>query len=345
LQRWINPDPAGDEDGPNRYKMVSNNPINLIDRFGLQGEQSFVSGLLAASALASLLVAGGFGLGSLADYGDEGAMVGAAVGAAVLALFLGTVVEEWWLAYQQSRPEVIAAEEQEFLKALKAQHRETADEYGLTEDEGVRFSNFVLEQIQSHGDIHTSFALHETDAGHIFAYVGPSTTAGQAVDALSSTKPGNKLNDLGHKTLLVRSAPGAHSSPALGGTITGQFESENFVSVAGQPKGGGTSQPGPGVIQPHSAGPAPAQKMVIDTEALSGILKNVSDSDRRVVESAIDKLLDGRLPANHWKRYGNKMFAVDLPGYGGGKRRGTHRLMFSRQENSRYKVEEIRKTH
>jgi insecticidal toxin complex protein TccC len=35
LQRWINPDPAGDIDGLNRYKMVGNNPIAYFDSAGL----------------------------------------------------------------------------------------------------------------------------------------------------------------------------------------------------------------------------------------------------------------------------------------------------------------------
>ena len=34
LSRWINPDPAGDIDGLNRYRMVRNNPITLIDQDG-----------------------------------------------------------------------------------------------------------------------------------------------------------------------------------------------------------------------------------------------------------------------------------------------------------------------
>lgn len=38
LQRWVNPDPAGDVDGLNRFLMVSNNPILYLDRLGLQGE-------------------------------------------------------------------------------------------------------------------------------------------------------------------------------------------------------------------------------------------------------------------------------------------------------------------
>ncbi|WP_397449629.1 RHS repeat domain-containing protein [Pseudomonas sp. NA-150] len=35
LQRWINPDPAGDADGLNLYKMVNNSPLTLVDPNGL----------------------------------------------------------------------------------------------------------------------------------------------------------------------------------------------------------------------------------------------------------------------------------------------------------------------
>lgn len=35
LQRWICPDPAGDVDGLNRYRMVGNNPIGFVDEDGL----------------------------------------------------------------------------------------------------------------------------------------------------------------------------------------------------------------------------------------------------------------------------------------------------------------------
>ncbi|MEB0121639.1 MULTISPECIES: RHS repeat-associated core domain-containing protein [unclassified Pseudomonas] len=35
LQRWINPDPAGEADGLNRYRMVGNNPASRVDHEGL----------------------------------------------------------------------------------------------------------------------------------------------------------------------------------------------------------------------------------------------------------------------------------------------------------------------
>ncbi|MDB6049762.1 MAG: insecticidal toxin protein [Pseudomonas sp.] len=35
LQRWINPDPAGEVDGLNRYRMVGNSPASRVDREGL----------------------------------------------------------------------------------------------------------------------------------------------------------------------------------------------------------------------------------------------------------------------------------------------------------------------
>ncbi|MGX1460771.1 insecticidal toxin complex protein TccC [Bacillus thuringiensis] len=40
LGRWLNPDPAGTVDGMNLYRMVGNNPINLIDKMGLNGEKT-----------------------------------------------------------------------------------------------------------------------------------------------------------------------------------------------------------------------------------------------------------------------------------------------------------------
>ncbi|MBC8878817.1 RHS repeat-associated core domain-containing protein, partial [Pseudomonas cerasi] len=39
LQRWINPDPAGDMDSLNAYNFVSNNPVMLIDKDGRVGER------------------------------------------------------------------------------------------------------------------------------------------------------------------------------------------------------------------------------------------------------------------------------------------------------------------
>lgn len=43
LQRWICPDPGGDIDGLNLYRMVSNNPINLRDSQGMAGTDSDLS--------------------------------------------------------------------------------------------------------------------------------------------------------------------------------------------------------------------------------------------------------------------------------------------------------------
>ncbi|WP_236195834.1 RHS repeat domain-containing protein [Pseudomonas glycinae] len=38
LQHWLNPDPAGDVDGLNLYRMVRNNPLTMRDALGLQAE-------------------------------------------------------------------------------------------------------------------------------------------------------------------------------------------------------------------------------------------------------------------------------------------------------------------
>ncbi|OBS39255.1 toxin [Pseudomonas syringae pv. syringae] len=43
LQRWINPDPAGDVDGLNLYGYVKNSPITYYDRLGYMGKHAFES--------------------------------------------------------------------------------------------------------------------------------------------------------------------------------------------------------------------------------------------------------------------------------------------------------------
>ncbi|MHC8338425.1 RHS repeat-associated core domain-containing protein [Pseudomonas sp. HLT2-19-2] len=40
LQRWVSADPAGDVDGLNLYAMVRNNPMTLVDKWGLAGDFS-----------------------------------------------------------------------------------------------------------------------------------------------------------------------------------------------------------------------------------------------------------------------------------------------------------------
>lgn len=43
MMRWINPDPAGPVDGLNLYVMVGNNPIRLVDAFGLGKEKFYIA--------------------------------------------------------------------------------------------------------------------------------------------------------------------------------------------------------------------------------------------------------------------------------------------------------------
>ncbi|MNF24187.1 hypothetical protein D3C84_47760 [compost metagenome] len=57
LQCWINPDPAGDADGLNRYRMVGNGPVNRRDVQGLEGVDATIYMIVAAIVVIGAIAA------------------------------------------------------------------------------------------------------------------------------------------------------------------------------------------------------------------------------------------------------------------------------------------------
>ena len=339
LQRWINPDPAGDADGPNHYAMVGNNPVNYIDGSGLQRELSSGEEAVADLHLLVIIAMIGAGLGWLAG----SAQAGAAVSSLAFGGFLAYV---HWLKYQRSRPEVIAAEKEKLANQTWNMYFDNAVKRGLTPDESSRFSNFVSEERKAQGGVPMGAGIYRNETGRFYGSVGPADKAKQAKRVFDSgNSRARELKRLGWKTTLLRDAPKEHSSPFSGGAIDARFDSENFVVVRGQRTEGETSQPGPSSTPPQGEESAPVRQWEIDTQAVDSILGNSADPRHKSVCATIGNLREGRLAAVAWHQHEDNLWSADLKGFPGSKKRGAHRLMVRHQGGLNYRVEGVRNPH
>ncbi|WP_458371096.1 RHS repeat domain-containing protein [Pseudomonas fluorescens] len=341
LQRWICPDPAGDVDGPNRYAMVGNNPINFVDKNGLAGELAFgIRRFFEATVVALLITAVGYGLGLLAGYGGEGAVGGALVGGAIAG-------EELRRLYKHTHPETIARKKEELLRQynerLGKRIKERSAEFGLTLDEADRYLKFVSDWSTSHRDI--AHSIQHTEAG-LYAYVGPLEKKEQAQSVLGSDRnPVRGLKKLGFSVLLIRSPAREQPSTSPQSGQSAQFEVGSRVSVVNQRRRTQTSDTNPTASQVQRAEPESVQHLEIDTQAVDSILDDPTDPRHKSVSSAISSLREGRMAAVNWHRHQDGFWSADLHGFPGSTKRGVHRLMLSHQGGVHYRVEGIRNPH
>jgi RHS repeat-associated protein len=342
IQRWVSPDPAGDEDGPNRYAMVGNNPVNFIDRFGLKRERSIGVGLLLELTAVVFLLAGiGFGLGSLADYGDEGAVAGALLGVVGAG-------DDLWRTYQRSRPKATASGMEATEKAREEALRNRVIKYmensDLTSAEKDSFLTFATEWGSAHrGDI--AFAIYDTSDG-LYGYIGPDREMKEARNVLESDRnPVKGLKRLGYSTLLIRGAQSEQPSSSSPNSHVAQFDVGSPVSVANAGKRAKTSAPSQNPTRSPGRATVSAQTLEVDTQAVDAILNDKTDARRTSLESAIGHVRAGRLSAVNWHRHEDGLFSADLPGFSGSRKRGAYRLMFRHLEGLNYRVEGIRNPH
>ncbi|MGF6201518.1 RHS repeat domain-containing protein [Pseudomonas laurylsulfatiphila] len=339
LQRWICPDPAGEVEGPNRYAMVGNNPINFIDRFGLAGQQISGARLLIEAAVEALfMTVVGYGLGWLAGYGGEGAMGGALAGGVMAGRGL-------WRAYQ--RPKAIAKQREMLIRQYDERLRnnimERSARLGLTADETDSLLKFVSGWATTHTDV--TYSVTNTDAG-LYAYVGPLEKQNQAQSVLRSDRnPIKGLKRLGFNVLLIRSPERAQSFVSPQSGQSAQFEVGSPVSVVNQRRRAQTSSTVTMPSQAQQTATESVKHLVIDTQEVDEILENPSDPSHKSVFSAINRLREGRMAAVHWHRHQDGLWSVDLSGFSGSTGRGAQRLMLSHQGGARYKVERIFNPH
>ncbi|EJM59204.1 RHS repeat domain-containing protein [Pseudomonas sp. GM48] len=340
LQHWICPDPAGEVEGPNRYAMVGNNPINFADRFGLNGEQVTGTQILGGVILMFLLTLTGAGLGWLAGNAMTGASVGALLGGALFGIVRTH-------EYLQLRPEAVAANqdvvERQFGEDIKNLATSLAANESLTQEETTKFSSFAFEHRNASGSDGVVLRLFHSQTGKIFGYTGPEGNVDKAWRVLSTEKnPVRGLKRLGYNTLLVRDTPKEQSSTEQSPYVE-SFEVEG-ASVSNMRKAGKTSQSGTSSVA-SSMAPKSVQHWEIDTHAVDSILGNSSDPCHKSVSSTISSLREGRTGALSWHRHHDGLWSADLRGFPGSTKRGVHRLMLSHQGGVHYRVEGIRNPH
>ncbi|WP_223531133.1 RHS repeat domain-containing protein [Pseudomonas sp. GL-R-19] len=341
LQRWICPDPAGEMEGPNRYAMVGNNPINFVDRFGLNGEQVSGTQILGGVILVFLLTLIGAGLGWLAG----NAMTGASVGALLGGTLFGIVRTH---EYLQLRPEAVAANtdrvERQFGQDIRNLASSLAEHEKLTREEAARFSNFAFDHRNISGSDGVMLRLFRAQTGRIFGYTGPESNADKAWRVLSTEKnPVQGLKRLGYNMLLIRETPSEQSSTEQSPYVE-SFDVAGANSVASVRKTGKKSHSSLGSAT-SSAAPASIQHWEIDTRAVDSILDDPTDPDHKSVSSTINSLREGRTGAINWHRHRDGLWSADLRGFPGSTKRGAHRLMLSHQGGVHYRVEGIRNPH
>ncbi|CAG8873395.1 RHS repeat domain-containing protein [Pseudomonas fluorescens] len=339
LQRWISPDPAGEVDGPNRYAMVGNNPINFADRFGLNGEQVMGTQIFGGIVLVFLMIMVGAGVGWLAGNAMTGSSVGALLGGTMFGIMRTS-------EYLRLRPEAVAARksavERKFGEGVKNLAASIAAEANLTTDEAARFSNFAFEH-RNAGQKRVELQLIAIQSGEIYGYMGPESNSEKASRVLNTEKnPVRGLKRLGYNTLLVRKRPKEQSSIEQSSYVE-SFE-VGSASVSTKRKAGKTSQPGTSPVA-SSMAPASFQHWEIDTQVVDSILDDPTDPRHKSVSSAISSLREGRMAAVNWHRHQDGFLSADLHGFPGSTKRGVHRLMLSHQGGVHYRVEGIRNPH
>jgi RHS repeat-associated protein len=339
IQRWVNPDPAGDEDGPNRYAMVGNNPINFVDGFGLAGESSASLRSVGGAVIVVLLAIIGAGLGWFAGNAQTGAAVGALLGG---ALYAGSR----WHGDQLSRSlaEEVKAVAETFEKDIRSLAVEYAKDYELSDDETRAFSDFAYESRVS-GKGGTMMGLKKKQ-DRIYGYVGPGEKAEMAIRVLDTHNyPSPELRKLGYRSLLVRAAQSEQPSSSSPNSHVAQFDVGSPVSVANAGKRAKTSAPSQNPTRSPGRATVSAQPLEVDTQAVNAILNDETDARRTGLESTIGQVRAGRLSAVNWHRHEDGLFSADLHGFSGSRKRGAYRLMFRHLEGLNYRVEGIRNPH
>ncbi|OAE13758.1 hypothetical protein AZH11_04135 [Pseudomonas simiae] len=339
LQRWISPDPAGDDGQLNPYLMAFNNPITFVDSMGLQPAAVENTQIQGGIIILLLLVLLGLGVGALLGNANLGASVGALVGGVLFgASRLGS--------YRNMQPQAPASSahqrEEEFARNISEVAINLAQQGQLSHEETERLVNFAYARRPAEGGM--SLYIYKRQ-GAIHGYAGPEDQPGDVERVLQRHRnPLPELKRMGYSALVLRS-PGSESAAASGQQAgPSAFEVGATTQVAGSSRArGGRQAQAQMPLAPLAVARAAAPQMEFDTERL--VDTQLSGRERRSIALTLSHLREGRFGAVHWHAHRDQLWSADLHGYAAARGRGAYRLMFSHLGGQRYRVEGVRNPH
>ncbi|AZE56461.1 Rhs-family protein [Pseudomonas synxantha] len=339
LQRWINPDPAGDGAQLNPYLMAFNNPITFVDSMGLQPAAEEGTRIQGGTIIVLILILLGLGVGALLGNARAGAAVGALVGG---VLFGASRLS----AYRYMQPQAVAAAaeqmEEQFARDIAELAIALAQQEGLSPEETEALASFAYEHRPDEGGM--TFYV-ESNQGIIRGYAGPFDPTGEVKRVLAAHRnPTHELRRMGyHMTVLRRpERESAATSGPQAGASAFEVGATTRVAGSGRARGGRRAQTQVPMVAPAVARAA-APQVEIDAAMLVDL--PLSDRERRSIAVTLGHLRAGRFRAVHWHPHRDQMWSADLHGYGDSRRRGAYRLMFSHLGGQRYRVEGVRNPH
>ncbi|WLH83035.1 RHS repeat domain-containing protein [Pseudomonas sp. FP2338] len=339
LQRWISPDPAGDDGQLNPYLMAFNNPITFVDSMGLQPAAVENTRIQGGIIILLFLVLLGLGAGALLGNANLGGAVGALVGGVLFgASRLGS--------YRNMQPQAPASSahqlEEEFARNISEVAINLVQQGQLSHDETERLVNFAYARRPAEGGM--SLYIYKRQ-GAIYGYAGPEDQPGDFESLLEGNRnPLPELKRMGYSALVLRS-PGSESAAASGqqaGPSAFEVGATTLVAGSGRARGGRQAQAQVPLVAPAAARAA-APQMEIDTARL--VDTQLSGRERRSIALTLSHLREGRFGAVHWHVHRDQLWSADLHGYAAARGRGAYRLMFSHLGGQRYRVEGVRNPH
>lgn len=309
LQRWINPDPAGDVDGLNVYRMTRNNPIVFRDSDGRISTEEQVGMLIAAVVVLIVL--------QVAEY----------------------LLKRKMVAEQEAAE---ASSLEEYVQCLRGKAADLARSQNSPDEAIEAFQNFVeaeyFEKFHGAEDIDFTYGLREIDNNlHAFIYSAEDKIKAQA-HLERGKQVGRNLRAMGAgHTVLMHLNTHANKVDGPREPAT-DFEQETRTvsqkkkvqKIAAEPAGD------------QVAGRAEMHALIFTVENPQHFAEqSMSSMDSRILNRAIEGL---RNPKVGYKLSGTNEFVVDLPGYRGQKGRGAHRLAFV-QEGTKRRLTRIVNPH